>query len=78
MKYLVVSIDGKEASMIIGKGIDVDKIVDALGAKVVSGGDAVVHQMFITCQGTITVKGNEVGSRGMKDEVLLRHADFIE
>lgn len=78
MKYLIVSVNGKNEPVILGKGIDVDAVVTALGGNVVSGGEAIVQNMLLTCQGTITVNGKEIGSRGMKDEVLLRASDFIE
>lgn len=81
MKYLVLLVNGKEEPLIIGKGIPdeiIAKVAEDLGATVVAGGQAIVHQMMITCQGTIQVRGREIVSRGLKDEVLLRHADFIE
>lgn len=77
MKYLIVSIEGKEEPIILGKGIDASKVADSLGGIIVGGGEAIVQNMLITCQGTITVNGKEIGSRGMKDEVLLRSSDFM-
>lgn len=81
MKYLVLMVNGKEEPLIVGKGISEEiivKVVEDLGAQVVAGGDAIVHNMHITCQGTLQVRKREITSRGLKDEVLLRHADFIE
>lgn len=78
MKYLVVMIDGKEQPIILGKGIDVDVIATALGAPVIAAGVAHVQELLITCDGSQTVKGKEVGSRGLTDEHLLRSSDFID
>lgn len=81
MKYLVLLVNGKEEPLIIGKGISdeiIAKVVEDHGATVVAGGIALVQELMITCQGTIKVKDREIVSRGFKDEVLLRHADFIE
>lgn len=81
MKYLVLLVNGKEEPLIIGKGISdeiIAKVVEDHGATVVAGGIALVQELMITCQGIIKVKDREIVSRGFKDEVLLRHADFIE
>ena len=76
MKYAVIRGEkGEEIPLIFGNSFDVSKL-DALG-KVVSAGDAKVHQIMITCEGSIDINGKEVGSRGLKDEILLRSSDFM-
>ena len=76
MKYAVIRNEqGDEIPLIFGNNFDVSKL-DALG-KVVSAGDAKVHQIVITCEGTIDINGKEIGSRGLKDEILLRSSDFM-
>lgn len=77
MKYAIIrGAKGEEIPLIFGNTFNVSKL-DALG-KVVAAGQAHVHHMTITCDGKIDINGKEVGSRGLKDEILLRSSDFME
>ena len=76
MKYVIVEIDGKEVPMIFGHAVDLDQVQFPWPIK--AAGVGVVQSMFISCQHTQTIGGVEYGSRGLKDEILLRMADHIE
>lgn len=76
MQYLVLNVDGVEVPVIIGKGLSPDDVQFSKG-KIVAAGVALVQDMRITCQGTMTVSGKEYVSRGLKDEVLLRSSDHM-
>lgn len=75
MKYLVVKIGKTEVPMIFGNDVDLSQV--KFPWPIVSGGVGVVQNMFVTCQMSQTIDGVEYGSRGLKDEILLRAADHI-
>lgn len=76
MKYAVIrNTDGSETPLIFGNDFDTSKL--PLLGKIVAAGEAKVHQIMITCEGVIEIEGAQVGSRGLKDEILLRSSDFM-
>jgi len=75
MKFVVVKIEGVEVPMMFGNEVDLDQI--QIPYPIVSAGVAVVQQMFLTCQKSQVIGGKEYGSRGLKDEMLLRMSDHI-
>lgn len=76
MKYAVILDDNKdEIPLIFGNNFDTSKL--HLLGKVIAAGDAKVHEIMVTCEGVIEIDGKQVGSRGLKDEILLRSSDFM-
>lgn len=76
MKYAVIRDErGNEVPLIFGNMFDTTKLAE-LG-KVIAAGEAHVHQLAVTCDGYINIDGHEIGSRGLKDEILLRSSDFM-
>ncbi len=75
MKYLVVKIGNTEVPMIFGNDVDLSQV--SFPWPIVSAGVGVVQNMFVTCQMSQTIDGKEYGSRGLKDEILLRAADHL-
>lgn len=75
MKYLIVKIGETEVPMIFGNDVDLNQV--AFPWPIVAAGVGVVQNMFLTCQLSQTIDGKEYGSRGLKDEILMRAADYI-
>jgi hypothetical protein len=75
MKFVVVKIGETEVPMLFGNEVDLEAI--QIPYPIVSAGVAVVQEMFLTCQLSQTIGGTEYGSRGPKDEMLLRMNDYI-
>lgn len=75
MKYLIVKIGSTEVPMLFGNDVDLSQV--KFPWPIVSAGVGVVQNMFVTCQMSQTIEGREYGSRGLKDEILLRASDFI-
>lgn len=75
MKYLIVKIGETEVPMIFGNDVDLNQV--QFPWPIVAAGVGVVQNMFVSCQLTQTINGKEYVSRGLKDEILLRAADYI-
>lgn len=75
MKYVIVKINETEVPMIFGNDVDLNQV--QFPWPIVSAGVGVVQNMFLSCQLTQTINGREYGSRGLKDEILMRAADYI-
>jgi hypothetical protein len=75
MKYVIVKINESEVPMIFGNDVDLNQV--QFPWPIVSAGVGVVQNMFLSCQLTQTINGREYGSRGLKDEILMRAADYI-
>jgi hypothetical protein len=75
MKYLIVKIGETEVPMIFGNDVDLNQV--KFPWPIVAAGVGVVQNMFVSCQLTQTIDGKEYVSRGLKDEILLRAADYI-
>lgn len=75
MKYLIVKIGGTEVPMIFGNDVDLSQV--SFPWPIVSAGVGVVQNMFLSCQLSQTIDGVEYGSRGLKDEILMRAADYL-
>lgn len=74
MKYVIVKIGSNEVPMIFGNDVDLAQV--KFPWPIVAAGVGVVQNMFLTCQMSQTLDGVEYGSRGLKDEILMRAADF--
>lgn len=75
MKYVIVKINETEVPMIFGNDVDLNQV--SFPWPIVAAGVGVVQHMFLSCQLTQIIDGREYGSRGLKDEILMRAADFI-
>lgn len=76
MKYAVIRDErGNEIPLVFGNSFDTAKL-NLLGT-VVAAGEANVHHMTITCDGSLMIDSVQVGSRGLKDEILIRSSDFV-
>lgn len=76
MKYAVIRNEhGDEIPLIFGNNFDTSRL--HLLGKIVAAGDAKVHEIMVTCEGTMIIDGAQVVSRGLKDEILLRSSDFM-
>lgn len=75
MKYVIVKIGQTEVPMIFGNDVDLTQV--KFPWPIVSAGVGVVQNMFVTCQMSQTLDGVEYGSRGLKDEIILRASDFV-
>lgn len=76
MKYAIVKIDGKEIPVIFGEGIDAGAL--NLPGDIIAAGTAKIHQITVSCEGTLMVGDKEIGSRALKDEILIRHYDHMQ
>lgn len=76
MKYAVIRDEhGNEIPLVFGNSLNPSKL--KLLGTVVAAGEANVHHMTITCDGFLMVDNVEIGSRGLKDEILIRSSDFV-
>lgn len=76
MKYLVLKIEGEEVPVIVGASFDLSAV--EWPGKIVAGGELKIQQMIVTCEGTQKIGDREIVSRGMTDEVLIQHYDYIK
>lgn len=75
MKYVVVRINKTEVPMMFGNDVDLDQV--KFPWPIVAAGVSEGINLFFTCQSYQVIGGVEYGSRGLKDEVLLRATDFV-
>lgn len=75
MKYVIVKINETEVPMMFGNDVDLNQV--QFPWPIVAAGVGVVQNMFLSCQLTQIINGREYGSRGLKDEILMRAADYI-
>lgn len=73
MKYVVVKIEGKEAVMMFSPQVDLEQV--KFPWPIVAAGWAFGQTIFYTCQSSLTIGGIEFGSRGLRDEILIRAAE---
>jgi len=76
MKYVVVKIEGKEAVMMFDPKVDLEQV--KFPWPIVAAGWAVGQTIFYTCQSSLTIGGIEFGSRGLRDEILIRSAEDVD
>ena len=76
MKYAIFRDErGNETPLIFGNHFDTSKL--ALLGNVVAAGEVHLHHFTATCDGYMVIDEKEIGSRGLKDEILLRSSDFM-